>query len=407
MKQKPILDDISDAIQAVKDGKIIIVVDNQNRENEGDFVCAASKATPDIVNFMATHGKGLICAALEDKRCDDLDLDLMVDKNTAVHETPFTVSVDLKGHGCTTGISAHDRAKTLQALANPNTKPLDLARPGHIFPLRAKPEGVLRRAGHTEAAVDFAKLSQLYPAGVLVEIMKKDGTMARLPDLRKMADKWQLKLVSIEDLISYRLRHESQIICISQNIHLPTRFGNFRLQAFKQKYTNEKHMALVKGQWQTNEAIPVRVHSSCLTGDVFASNRCDCGEQLHKAMQIVEQQGKGIIVYMQQEGRGIGLENKLKAYALQEKGMDTVEANKHLGFKDDERDYGIGAQILRALNVSKMKLISNNPAKRVGLKAYGLEVVETIPLNVKANPHNTKYLKTKRDKMGHQIPKNI
>lgn len=399
------LDNISDAIKAIKNGEVIVVVDDEDRENEGDFVCAAESITPEIVNFMATHGRGLICTPLPEERCEALDLDLMVGKNTATHETPFTVSVDLIGYGCTTGISASDRAQTIKALVDPNIKPEELGRPGHIFPLKAKKGGVLRRAGHTEAAVDLARLAGMYPAGVLVEIMNEDGTMARLPELRKVADKFNLKLISIKDLIAYRMEKESLIEKEIQ-VDMPTEWGAFKLTAYKQVSSGENHLALTKGEWESHEPLMVRVHSSCLTGDIFGSCRCDCGEQLHNAMKMVEKEGKGVILYMNQEGRGIGLLNKLKAYKLQEEGLDTVEANLKLGFQGDQRDYGVGAQILHNLGVEKIRLITNNPTKRVGLMGYGLEIVENIPIEVHPNEHNKKYLETKRDKMGHRILKN-
>jgi len=398
------IDRIEDAIDDIRNGKVIVVVDDEDRENEGDFICAAECITPEIVNFMATHGRGLICAPLVESRCEELDLDLMVGKNTAVYETPFTVSVDLIGHGCTTGISAHDRFRTIKALADPETKPDDLGRPGHIFPLKAKKEGVLRRTGHTEAAIDFARLAGFRPAGVLVEIMNEDGTMARLADLRKVADKFGLKLVTIKDLIAYRMKTESQIRR-QVEVNLPTEHGDFQLVAYEELATSEIHMALVKGTWEKGEPVLVRVHSSCVTGDIFGSCRCDCGTQLHNAMEMVEKEGKGIVLYMKQEGRGIGLLNKLKAYKLQQEGLDTVEANLQLGFDMDNRDYGIGAQILHDLGISKMRLITNNPKKRVGLMGYGLEIVENVPIEVAPNPHNEKYLRTKRDKLGHSILK--
>lgn len=404
MDRDHLLDPIEEAIEAVRNGEIIIVVDDEDRENEGDFICAAEKVTPDIVNFMAKEGRGLICASLLEDRCEELGLELMVGKNTATHETPFTVSVDLLGHGTTTGISTADRSKTIQALVNPNTKPEDLGRPGHIFPLKAKSGGVLRRTGHTEAAVDFARLAGLQPAGVLVEILKEDGTMARLPDLRVIADKFNLKLVSIKDLISYRLEKES-LVTEEITVDMPTEHGLFKLKAFKQTTTGETHLALFKGEWKENEPVLVRVHSSCVTGDIFGSYRCDCGNQLHSAMQMVEKEGKGVVLYMNQEGRGIGLVNKLKAYKLQEEGLDTVEANLKLGFKMDQRDYGVGAQILRKMGITKLKLITNNPKKRVGLMGYGLEIVENVAIEVTPNVHNKKYLETKRDKMGHEILK--
>lgn len=396
------LNSIESAIEDIKQGKLVIVVDDEDRENEGDFITAARNVTPEIINFMSKQGRGLICVPMNEERADELKLDLMVTKNTALHETPFTVSVDLIGHGCTTGISAHDRAKTIRALINPETKPEDLGRPGHIFPLRAKKGGVLRRTGHTEATIDLARLAGFEPVGVLVEIMNEDGTMARLPQLRKIADKFDLKIVSIKDLIEYRLKTDSLIEEIVR-VNMPTKYGNFKLVAFKEKTTGGEHLALIKGEWQKDEPVLTRVHSSCFTGDILGSFRCDCGEQLHKAMQMVEAEGKGLILYMNQEGRGIGLVNKLRAYKLQEEGMDTVEANLHLGFGMDERDYGVGAQILRYLGVTKLRLMSNNPKKRAGLSGYGLEIVEIVPIEIKPNTHNEKYLATKRDKMGHKI----
>jgi 3,4-dihydroxy 2-butanone 4-phosphate synthase/GTP cyclohydrolase II len=396
------LDTIESAIQDIKDGKIIIVVDDEDRENEGDFVAAARSVTPEMINFMATHGRGLICAPLVEDKCVELGLELMVQNNNAAYETPFTVSVDLIGHGCTTGISASDRAKTVKALIDPDIKPEELGKPGHIFPLKAKKGGVLRRAGHTEAAIDLARLAGFEPAGVIVEIMNEDGSMARLPQLVDIAEKFELKLVSIKDLIEYRIKHES-LIERQIGVDMPTEWGNFKLVAFNQTTNDQTHLALVKGTWDEDEEILVRVHSSCVTGDIFGSCRCDCGGQLHAAMEMVEEAGKGVVVYMNQEGRGIGLLNKLKAYQLQEQGMDTVEANLALGFDMDERDYGIGAQILRDLGVSKMKLMSNNPKKRTGLIGYGLEIVDTISIEITANEHNRFYLQTKRDKMGHSI----
>jgi len=398
------LDPIEDAIEAIRNGEVIIVVDDEDRENEGDFVCAAEKVTPEIINFMATHGRGLICAPLIEDRCEELGLELMVGQNTAAFETPFTVSVDLVGHGCTTGISASDRAKTIKALIDDSIHPSELGKPGHIFPLKAKRGGVIRRAGHTEAAIDLARMSGFKPAGVLVEIMNEDGTMARLPDLIKVAKRFKLKLISIKDMIAYRLRTES-LIKREIGVDLPTNWGNFDLIAFRQTNTDEIHLALLKGSWEADEPILVRVHSSCVTGDIFGSCRCDCGPQLHAAMEMVEKEGKGVVLYMNQEGRGIGLINKMKAYKLQEQGMDTVQANIALGLPMDSRDYGVGAQILRDLGVGKIRLISNNPQKRVGLLGYGLEIVEQIPIEITPNPHNLKYLTTKRDKMGHTILK--
>lgn len=396
------LDSIESAIQDIKNGKLVIVVDDEDRENEGDFITAAENVTPDVINFMSTYGRGLICAPLSEERCDELKLPAMVLDNTSLHATPFTVSIDLLGHGCTTGISAHDRAKTVQALVDPMTKAEDLGRPGHIFPLRAKKGGVLRRSGHTEATIDLARLAGFAPAGVLVEIMNEDGTMARLPQLMEIAKRFDLKLVSIKDLIAYRLSQES-LIKEEERVHMPTKYGDFELIAFQQVNTGEIHLAIKKGNWQKDEPVLVRVHSSCMTGDILGSLRCDCGDQLHKALKMVEKAGKGLVLYMNQEGRGIGLLNKLKAYKLQEQGMDTVEANLELGFSMDERDYGVGAQILRHLGISKMKLMSNNPKKRAGLLGYGLQVVETVPIEVVPNIHNEKYLTTKRDKMGHDI----
>jgi 3,4-dihydroxy 2-butanone 4-phosphate synthase / GTP cyclohydrolase II len=396
------LNTIEEAIEEIRNGKMIIVVDDEDRENEGDFLTAARNVTTEMVNFMATEGRGLVCVPLTEERCDELNLDLMVGKNTAQFETPFTISVDLIGHGTSTGISAYDRAMTIQALVNPKTNPSELGKPGHIFPLRARTNGVLRRAGHTEAAIDFARLAGFEPAGCIVEIMNEDGTMARLPDLMKVAAKHNMKIVSIADLIKYRLKHES-LIERQIDIHMPTQYGDFELYAYKQTSNNMDHLALVKGTWEKDEPVLVRVHSSCLTGDIFGSCRCDCGEQLQKAMQAIEKEGKGVIVYMNQEGRGIGLLNKLKAYKLQENGMDTVDANIVLGFQMDERDYGVGAQILRDLGVHKMRLMSNNPVKRKGLIGYGLEIVDNVSLQVEANPHNKAYLATKKEKMGHDL----
>lgn len=404
MSDKIVLNTIEEAIEDIKNGKVIIVVDDEDRENEGDFVCAAECITPEIVNFMATHGRGLICAPLIEDRCEELGLELMVGKNTATFETPFTVSVDLIGHGCTTGISAHDRFKTIRALADPLTKPEDLGRPGHIFPLKAKRGGVLRRTGHTEASIDFARLAGFKPAGVLVEIMNEDGSMARLPDLVLVAKRFNLKLVSIKDLVEYRVKKES-LISKEIEVDMPTEHGHFKLTAYQQTNTQETHLALVRGTWDKDEPVLVRVHSSCVTGDIFGSCRCDCGPQLHHAMEMVDREGKGVVLYMKQEGRGIGLLNKLRAYKLQEQGMDTVEANIQLGFDTDERDYGVGAQILRDLGVTKIRLMTNNPKKRVGLMGYGLEIVENVPIEVVPNPHNETYLRTKRDKLGHTILK--
>ncbi|RAJ05248.1 3,4-dihydroxy 2-butanone 4-phosphate synthase/GTP cyclohydrolase II [Chitinophaga skermanii] len=398
------LDSIASAIEDIKNGKLVIVVDDEDRENEGDFITAARNVTPEIINFMSTHGRGLICAPLSEERCEELGLDLMVRDNTALHQTPFTVSVDLLGHGCTTGISAHDRAKTVQALISKDTKPEDLGKPGHIFPLKARKGGVLRRSGHTEATIDLARLAGFEAAGVLVEIMNEDGSMARLPELREIAAKFDLKLISIKDLIEYRLATES-LIEEEVRVQMPTKHGNFELIAFKQKNSGETHMALKKGEWDKDEPVLLRVHSSCFTGDILHSLRCDCGEQLTAAMEMVEKEGKGLILYMNQEGRGIGLLNKLHAYKLQEEGKDTVEANLELGFQMDERDYGVGAQILRHLGISKIRLITNNPRKRAGLSGYGLEIVENVGIEISPNPHNERYLQTKRDKLGHEILK--
>lgn len=394
------LDRIDDAIDAIGRGELVIVVDDAHRENEGDFIVAASKATPEVVNFMASQGRGLICVALTDERCEELELEMMVSRNTDALSTNFTVSVDLKGHGVTTGISAADRSKTIRALADSRTSPEDLSRPGHIFPLKARKNGVLRRAGHTEAAIDLARMAGMPPAGALVEIMNEDGTMARLPDLMQVAKKYHLKIISIEDLIAYRIKNES-LIHKEEIVDMPTKYGHFKLHAYRQKSNNEPHFALVKGHWNKDQEVMVRVHSSCMTGDIFGSCKCDCGDQLHLAMQMVETEGKGVVLYMSQEGRGIGIYNKLKAYHLQERGMDTVEANRKLGFDPDERDYGIGAQILRDLDVTKMKLITNNPEKRAGLNGFGIQVTETLPLVIPPSKYNRFYLETKQTKMGH------
>lgn len=395
------LNTIEEAIADFKEGNFVIVVDDEDRENEGDFIIAAEKITPEKVNFMLTHGRGVLCAPITEERCAELELDMQVSSNTSIYETPFTVTVDLL-EGCTTGVSMHDRAMTIRALADPKTKPSDLGRPGHVNPLRARSRGVLRRAGHTEASVDLAKLASLYPAAALIEIINEDGTMARLPQLVEVARRFGLKIISIKDLIAYRLQMES-IVDRGVEVDMPTQFGHFRLIPFRQKSNGMEHIALIKGTWDKDEPILVRVHSSCMTGDIFGSCRCECGEQLHKAMQMIEAAGKGVIVYMNQEGRGIGLMNKIAAYKLQEEGYDTVDANLHLGFDADERDYGVGAQILREIGVKKMKLMTNNPVKRIGLEAYGLEITENVGIEVKPNPYNVRYLKTKKERMGHTL----
>lgn len=402
MSKESRFDSIESAIADIRAGKLVIVVDDEDRENEGDFITAARNATPEVVNFMATHGRGLICTPLTEERCEQLGLDLMVQDNTALHETPFTVSIDLRGHGTTTGISASDRSKTILSLIKQSTQPSDLGRPGHIFPLKARNGGVLRRAGHTEASVDLARLAGMESAGVLVEILNPDGTMARLPELREVAKRFDLKLISIEDLITYRMRTERSVERMVE-VQMPTEHGDFQLVAYRQTDTGEEHLALVKGSWEPDEPVLVRVHSSCLTGDIFGSCRCDCGPQLHAAMEMVQAEGKGVVLYMQQEGRGIGLMNKLKAYKLQENGADTVEANLMLGFDMDARDYGVGAQILHELGVRRMKLLTNNPKKRTGLIGYGLEITENVPIQIKPNKHNRKYLLTKKLKMGHSL----
>lgn len=403
--QKIILDSIEDAIEEIRKGNFVIVVDDEDRENEGDLIIAAECITPEKINFMETHARGLICAPITNERCDELDLPMMVTNNTSVHATPFTVSIDLLTHGCTTGISAYDRAQTILALAREETKPEDFGRPGHIFPLRAQTRGVLRRAGHTEATIDLARLAGLYPAGALAEIKNEDGSMSRLPELMKMAKKFDLKIISVAGLIKYLLQKES-LIEKGEEVDLPTEYGDFHLIPFLQTSTGQEHVALLKGEWAEDESVLVRMHSSCLTGDIFASKRCECGEQLHEALEMIEKEGKGVLVYLNQEGRGIGLMAKVAAYKLQEEGYDTVDANLHLGFKADERDYGVGAQILRSLGVSKMRLITNNPVKRIGLESYGLEVTENIPIEVAPNKFNKFYMKTKKDRMGHTL-KNI
>lgn len=393
------LNTIEEAIADFKEGNFVIVVDDEDRENEGDFIIAAEKITPEKVNFMLTHGRGVLCAPITEERCEELELEMQVSANTSIYETPFTVTVDLL-KGCTTGVSMHDRAATICALADPNTKPTDLGRPGHVNPLRARSRGVLRRAGHTEATVDLARLAGLYPAGALIEIINEDGTMARLPQLVEVARRFGMKIISIKDLIAYRLQMES-IVEKGVEVDMPTQHGHFRLIPFRQKSNGLEHVALIKGTWEKDESVLVRVHSSCATGDIFGSCRCECGEQLHKAMEMIEEAGKGVIVYMNQEGRGIGLMNKMAAYKLQEEGYDTVDANLHLGFNADERDYGVGAQILREVGITKMKLMSNNPVKRIGLEAYGLEITNNVPIEITPNPYNERYLKTKKERMGH------
>ena len=395
------LNTIDEAIADFKEGNFVIVVDDEDRENEGDFIIAAEKITPEKVNFMMTHGRGVLCAPITEERCAELELDMQVTANTSIYETPFTVTVDLLP-GCTTGVSMHDRAATIRALADPNTKPTDLGRPGHVNPLRARSRGVLRRAGHTEASVDLAKLAGLYPAAALIEIINEDGTMARLPQLMEVAKRFGLKIISIKDLIAYRVHMES-LVEKGVEVNMPTQYGNFRLIPFRQKSNGMEHVAIFKGTWSEDEPILVRVHSSCMTGDIFGSCRCDCGEQLHKALEMIDAAGKGVVVYMNQEGRGIGLMHKMEAYKLQEEGYDTVDANIHLGFDPDERDYGVGAHILRELGVHKMRLMTYNPIKRVGLEAYGLEIVENVPIETVPNPYNERYLKTKKERMGHTL----
>lgn len=395
------LNTIEEAIEDFREGEFVIVVDDEDRENEGDFIISAEKITPEKVNFMLTHGRGVLCAPITEERCAELDLNMQVSSNTSIHETPFTETIDLL-EGCTTGVSIYDRAATIRALANPNTKPTDFGRPGHVNPLRARSRGVLRRAGHTEASIDLARLAGLYPAAALIEILNEDGTMARLPQLKKVADEFNIKIISIEDLIAYRIRQES-IIEKGEEVDMPTEYGHFHLIPFRQVSNGMEHVALIKGEWTENESILVRVHSSCLTGDVFGSCRCECGEQLHRALRLIEKEGKGVVVYMNQEGRGIGLMNKIAAYKLQEQGYDTVDANLHLGFDPDERDYGVGAQILREIGVKKMRLMTNNPVKRIGLESYGLEIVENVGLEITPNPYNERYLKTKKERMGHTL----
>lgn len=396
------LNSIEEAIEEFKKGNFIIVVDDEDRENEGDLIIAAEAVTPEKVNFMETHARGLICAPMTHERCEELDLPMMVTNNTSIHATPFTISVDLLINGCTTGISAYDRAQTLQALANKDTKPEDLGRPGHVFPLRAREKGVLSRIGHTEAAVDFARLAGMNPVATLIEVKKEDGEMARLPELVKFAKEYNLKIVSIADLVKYRLERES-LIERGVEVQMPTAYGKFTLIPFRQKSNGLEHLALIKGTWAKDEPILVRVHSSCATGDILGSMRCDCGEQLHKSMEMIEHEGKGVLVYLNQEGRGIGLMAKMKAYKLQEEGYDTVDANLHLGYNADEREYGIGAAILREIGVTKMRLMTNNPIKRIGIESFGLEVVDNVPIEVKPNKYNAEYMKTKKERMGHDL----
>lgn len=402
MSEEIKLNTIEEAIEDFREGKFLIVVDDEDRENEGDFIVAAEKITPEKVNFMLTNGRGVLCAPVTEERCEELELEMQVVNNTSLLETPFTVTVDKLGGECTTGVSMYDRAQTILALADPNTKPSDLGRPGHVNPLRARSRGVLRRSGHTEAAVDLARLAGLYPAGALIEIINEDGTMARLPQLLKVSKKFGIKIISIKDLISYRLKTES-LVEKGEEVDLPTEYGHFRLIPFRQKSNGQEHIALIKGTFVLDEPILVRVHSSCATGDIFGSMRCECGEQLHKSMQLIEKEGKGVIIYLNQEGRGIGLMEKIKAYKLQEKGLDTVDANIHLGYRPDERDYGVGAQMLQAIGVTKMRLITNNPVKRAGLEAYGLQIVENVPMEITPNPYNAFYMKTKKERMGHVL----
>lgn len=396
------LNGIEEAIEDFRKGEFLIVVDDEDRENEGDFIIAAEKITPDKVNFMMTHGRGVLCAPITEERCEELELEMQVSKNTSVFDTPFTITVDKVGGGCTTGVSMYDRAETIKALANPATEPSELARPGHVNPLRARSRGVLKRAGHTEATVDLARLAGLYPAGALIEIINEDGTMARLPQLMEVAKKFNIKIISIKDLIAYRLKQES-LIEKGEEVQMPTQYGHFKLIPFRQKSNGLEHIALIKGDWMPDEPVLTRMHSSCMTGDTFGSLRCECGDQLHKAMQMIEKEGKGAVVYLNQEGRGIGLMDKMKAYKLQEEGLDTVDANLHLGHDSDERDYGVGAQILREIGVSKIRLITNNPVKRVALEGYGLEIVENVTLEIEVNPYNEAYMRTKKERMGHNL----
>ncbi len=400
--EKCLLNTVEEAIEDFRKGEFVIVVDDEDRENEGDFIIAAEKVTPEKVNFMLKYGRGVLCAPITEERCKELELEMQVTENTSIHGTPFTVTIDRLGDDCTTGVSMHDRASTIRSLADPTLRPTDFGRPGHINPLRARSRGVLARTGHTEAAVDLARLAGLYPAAALIEIINEDGTMARLPQLRVIADRFGLKIIAIKDLIAYRLKNES-LIEKGEEVDMPTQYGHFRLIPFRQKSNGLEHIALIKGEWKEDEPVLVRVHSSCMTGDIFGSMRCECGEQLHEAMRKIEAEGKGAIVYMNQEGRGIGLMNKIKAYKLQEEGLDTVDANLHLGFKADERDYGVGASILREIGIRKMRLMTNNPIKRIGLEGYGLEIVENVPIEIKPNPYNEFYMHTKKERMGHQL----
>jgi len=396
------LSNIEETIEEIANGGIVIVVDDEDRENEGDFITSAELITPEKVNFMITQGRGVLCAPITEGRCDELELDRQVSNNTSLLGTPFTVTVDYLLDGCTTGVSARDRAATIRALANPDTKPAELGRPGHISPLYARDKGILRRAGHTEASIDLCRLAGLRPAAALIEVMNEDGTMARMPQLMEIASKFNLKITTIKDLIAYRLNIES-LVEMGPEVQMPTKYGYFRLIPFLQTATGLEHIALVKGTWEPDEPILVRVHSSCMTGDTFGSLRCECGEQLHKAMETIEKEGRGVLVYMNQEGRGIGLMNKIKAYKLQEQGLDTIDANLHLGFNADERDYGVGAQILRKIGVRKMRLMTNNPVKRIGLESYGLTITENVPLEIPTNPYNEKYMRTKKERMGHTL----
>jgi 3,4-dihydroxy 2-butanone 4-phosphate synthase/GTP cyclohydrolase II len=399
------LNTIEEALEDFREGRFLIMVDDEDRENEGDFIIAGEKVTPEKINFMMTYGRGVLCAPITEDRCNELDLEMQVSRNTSIFDTPFTITVDKRGGGCTTGVSMFDRSETIKALANPETKPEDLARPGHINPLKARNRGVLKRAGHTEATVDMARLAGLYPAGALIEIINEDGTMARLPQLMEISQKFNIKIVSIKDLIAYRLKYES-LVEKGETVNMPTRYGHFQLIPFRQKSNNLEHIALIKGEWKHNESVLIRMHSSCITGDAFGSLRCECGDQLHKAMEMIDKEGKGVVVYLNQEGRGIGLMDKMKAYKLQEQGFDTVDANLHLGHDSDEREYGVGAQILREIGVSKIRLITNNPVKRAALEGYGLQIVENIPIEIELNPYNKTYMRTKKEKMGH-ILKNI